>query len=329
MNANVVVPDTMQVAVIDGWGGVESLAVRSVPVPAPAADEVLIRVEVAGVGSWDREERAGHYAAYLGTTTFPYVLGWDGAGVIAAVGASVTNLTAGDRVYAAVWPKPSGGGFYAEYAVVKAADVVPLPATLPIEQAGVMGWDALTALAGVDDVLALKPGESVLIFGASGGVGHLAVQLAKRLGARVFAVASGEDGVSLVKRLGADAAVDGRKEDVVAAARAFAPGGLDAALATAGGEAADRALATVREGGRIAFPNGVVPKPTERPGVTLRNYDAIRGPEAVAKLHRLMSAGPFEVHVAQTFTLDTIADAHRALEKHYLGKLAMRPRTTG
>ena len=84
----------------------------------------------------------------------------------------------------------------------------------------------MTALRGLDDTLALKPAESVMIFGASGGIGHLAVQLAKRMGARVFAVASGSDGVALVKRLGADAVVDGHKEDIVAAARQFAPDGL-------------------------------------------------------------------------------------------------------
>jgi len=92
----------------------------------------------------------------------------------------------------------------------------------------------MTALRGLDDTLALKPGESVMIFGASGGIGHLAVQLARRMGARVFAVASGSDGVALVKRLDADAVVDGYKDDIAAAARQFAPKGLDAALITFG-----------------------------------------------------------------------------------------------
>ena len=100
-----------------------------------------------------------------------------------------------------------------------------------------------------------------MIFGASGGIGHLAVQLAKRMGARVFAVASGSDGVALVKRLSADAVVDGHKDDIAAAARQFAPDGLDAALITAGGPAADNALTAMRAGGRVAYPNGVEPEP--------------------------------------------------------------------
>src|ERR1700751_3668820 len=94
------------------------------------------------------------------------------------------------------------GGFYAEYAAVKADDVSRIPGELTIQQAGAMPVDAMTALRGLDDTLALKPGESVMIFGASGGIGHLAVQLAKRMGDRVFAVASGSDAVALVNRLG-------------------------------------------------------------------------------------------------------------------------------
>ena len=187
-----------------------------------------------------------------------------------------------------------------------------------------MASDALTALRGLDDMLGLKPGETLMIFGAGGGIGHLAVQLAKRMGARVLAVASGDDGVALARRLGADVVVNGRKDDVAAAARAFAPGGLDAALMTAGGEAADRALTAVRDGGRVAYPNGVEPEPKVRPGVRLSSYDVVVDRGAIEKLNRLIEAGPFEVHVARTFRLDQAAEAHRALDDHYLGKLALR-----
>jgi NADPH:quinone reductase-like Zn-dependent oxidoreductase len=166
----------------------------------------------------------------------------------------------------------------------------------------------------------------VLIFGASGGIGHMAVQLAKRIGTRVFAVASGDDGVALAKRLGADAVVDGRKDDIAAAAQKFAPQGLDAALVTAGGEAAEKALTAVREGGRVAYPNGVEPVPKARPGVKVTAYDGEPDREVIEKLNRLIEVGPFQVHVARTFSLDQAANAHRALDQHYLGKLALRPR---
>lgn len=318
-------PDTMEAAVLSRFGGIEALTVQRVRVPKVGPGEVLIRIEAAGVGAWDGDEREGRYAEYLGKPRFPYVLGWDGAGIVAAVGEHVRRFAEGDRVYATAFPKQQGGGFYAQYATVEADYVAHVPDGLTLEQAGVMGWDVLTALSGLDDVLRLKLGEVLMIFGASGGIGHMAVQLAKRMGARVLAVASGDDGVSLARRLGADAVVNGRKDDVVTAARAFAPDGFDAALVTAGGATVERALGAVRDGGRIAYPNGVTPEPKARIGVHLGNYDAIRSQEATAKLHRLIESGPFEIHVARTFSLEQVVDAHRTLNEHYLGKLALRP----
>jgi NADPH:quinone reductase len=186
-----------------------------------------------------------------------------------------------------------------------------------------MAVDAVTAFAGLDTTLGLKNGESLLIFGASGGIGHLAVQFAKRMGARVLAVASGDDGVAFVRGLGADKVVDGYKEDVLAAARQFAPNGLDAVLLTTGGEAAEKPLAALRTGGRVAYPTGVQPVPKERAGIKLQKYDGEYNPPPLDKINRLIDAGPFEVKVARTFTLDQAADAQRALNDHYLGKLAL------
>jgi len=316
-------PGSMRASAIDGFGGVERLSMQTVPVPEIGPDDVLIRVEVAGLGSWDAGERAGHYDGGFGfKSTFPYILGWDGAGTVAAVGERATRFAAGDRVYAASMPLPRGG-FYAEYAAVAEDHVALIPGGLTIEQAAAMPWDALTALSGVD-TLGLKPGATLMVFGASGGIGHMAVQLARRLGARVLAVASGDDGVALVNRLGADAAVDGRREDVVAAARGFAPDGLDAALVTAGGEVADRALTAMRDGARVACPYGVVPAPVVPPGTQLIRYHGERGAEATDRLNHLIDTGPFEVHVARTFGFDQAPEAHRALERHYVGKLALR-----
>jgi len=315
----------MRAAALDRFGGVETIQMKTLPVPEPGPDEILLRVESAGVGVWDPYEREGEFAKMFGQKPrFPYVLGSDGAGTVAAIGEQVRHLKEGDRAYAMALTNPKGG-FYAEYVAVKADQVSPIPKKLTVEQAGAMPSDALTALRGLDEILQLKKGESLLVFGAGGGIGHLAVQLAKRMGARVLAVASGQDGVALAKRLGADAVADGRKDDVEAAVRAFAPGGLDAALVTAGGEITDRALRAMRDNGRVAHPNGVMPAPKAPPGVKVQAYDMETRPEQIEKLNRLIESGPFEVHVARTFPLDKAADAHRELDKHYLGKLALRP----
>lgn len=315
--------NTMQAAAIDKFGG--PITLHTLPMPQISASEILLRVESAGVGVWDPFEREGGFAKLYGTKpAFPYVLGSDGAGTVMDVGQKVRGFKKGDHVYAFGLMNPKGG-FYAEYAAVKQSEASAIPGKLTVEQAGALPIDAVTALRGLDDALHLKKGESILIFGASGGIGHLAVQLAKRMGARVFAVASGSDGVALAKRLGADAVVDGHKNDILAAARKFAPDGIDTALITAGGAATNKALSALADGARVAYPNGVEPEPEARSGIKLKSYDGTPSPDAMKKLNKLIEKGPFQVHVARTFPLEKAADAHRAMEKHFLGKIALRP----
>lgn len=315
---------TMRAVALDRFGGPETLKMQTIPIPEVGADEILIHVECAGVGAWDPFEREGGFVELLGREPeFPYVLGTDGAGTVAAVGGEVKGFKEGDRVYAAELGNPKGG-FYAEYAVINADNVSLIPGALKMDQAAVLPSDGFTALTGLEGVLNLQPDESVMIFGASGGIGHLAVQLAKRMGARVFAVASGDDGVNFVKGLGADSAVDGRSDKVLDVAREFAPDGIDAALITAGGEATDRALSAMRPGGRVAYPNGVMPEPKAPGRVSIDAFNAESGRESIERLNELIEAGPFEVRVHRVFPLEQAAEAQAALEEHHLGKIALR-----
>jgi len=314
----------MRAAVIHRFGGPEELALGHVPVPAIGPRDVLVKVEFAGLGVWDSFEREGGYAELLGTPArFPYVLGSEGAGTVAAAGEAVTEFRVGDRVYGSCFLNPKGG-CYAEYAALDAAYVRLIPGRLSAKEAAVVSGAGVTAIRGLEDVLQLAPGESIFIHGASGGIGHVAVQLAARMGARVFAVASGDDGVGLMKRLGV-AAIDGRREDPAAAARAFAPDGFDAALLTAGGEAAERAAECVRAGGRIAFPNGIRPEPAHREGKRLTGYNGDPDPGIVRRLHKHLEAG-LTVHVDRTFELEEVREAHAAMDRHYVGKLCLRIR---
>jgi len=241
----------------------------------------------------------------------------------------VSTPRVGEQVYAVGFLNPKGG-FYAEYAAVKSDLTQPLPPSMNAGQASTYAVDAGTALRGLDDALHLKSGESILIFGAGGGLGHLAVQLAKRMGAKVLAVASGSDGVELCQRIGADMAINGRSDDVVAAAKRFATtiqsasGGIDTALLAAGGPAADKALTTLKSSGRVAYPNGVQPIPKPPTGITAAAFDCDPEPTLFARLHRLVGNAPFTVHVAKTFPLEQAADAQRMLDTHYLGKLALK-----
>jgi NADPH:quinone reductase-like Zn-dependent oxidoreductase len=312
------IPQHMKAAAIDRFGGPEVLHTETLPVPRLKPTQVLVRLDSAGIGVWDPYVRSGEVD--LGGGGFPRVIGNDGAGEVVAAGGEVARLRVGDRVYAYSFE----GGFYAEYVALEEDEVAPIPAGLGAEEAGALGADGVTAVRGLEDQLHLAAGQALMIYGASGGIGHLAVQLAKRMGARVLAVASGPDGVELVRRLGADAAVDGKRDDVARAARDFAPGGLDAALVLVHGESLEPALGAVRKGGRIAHPNGVEPAPRAPDGVTLLAYDGVPGRDALERLNRLIAGGPFHVEVARVYGLEEAAQAHRELGRHHLGKLALR-----
>jgi NADPH:quinone reductase len=154
----------------------------------------------------------------------PLVLGTDGSGTIVAVGSRVRRFAPGDPVYAYSFANPKGG-FYAEYVAVDVDKVGRPPTVLSMREAGAIPATGLTALQGIDDVLRVAHGNSMVIHGASGGVGSLALQFAKMRGARVLATASGKDGIAFVRGLGADAAADGGRDNLRAAAEAFAPDG--------------------------------------------------------------------------------------------------------
>jgi NADPH:quinone reductase-like Zn-dependent oxidoreductase len=313
----------MRAAALDRFGGPEVLRPHVLPVPGVDSGEVLIAVHTAGVGGWDADMREG-WSPDGRHPRFPLVLGTDGSGTIALVGSRVRRFAPGDIVYAYSFANPKGG-FYAEYVAVAAGNVGRPPDILTLKEAGAVATTGVTALQGVDDVLRIKRGEAVVIHGASGGVGSLALQFAKMRGARVFATASGEDGIRFVRRLGADAAADGRDDDLAEAARRFAPEGVDAVLAFAGGSALTRLLDAVKRGGRVAFPNGVEPAPRKRRGIKITAYDGTPGVREFERLGRAIEKARIKVPIAASYPLEQAASAHRRLAKgHVLGKIVLR-----
>lgn len=321
-------PKTMRAAAFDAPGAPEVLTVRRLPLPSVAADEVLIAVHTASVAVWDEKIRES--LSYISPPTFPLVIGSDGAGVIVAKGEAVTRLDIGDQVYGYCWDNKKGG-FYAEYAAAPAKCVARLPSTVTLDTAGALGVSGLTALQGIEGALALKAGESLIIHGASGAVGTLAIQIAKARGARVFASASSEQGAALALRLGADAAIDGKRGDIVGAAQRFAPEGVDAVLALASGEGLERSMDALRAGGRIAFPSGIPAEPKPRAGIKIVAFNAISDPQELARLNRVIESLPrFQVPVAAEYPLEQAAEAHKRLAAgNVLGKIILRVRDAG
>jgi NADPH:quinone reductase-like Zn-dependent oxidoreductase len=201
----------MKAAVIDGYGGSGRLQIREVPEPAaPGPGQVLLRVRAAGINPVDWKIRQGSLRLVM-PVKFPAVLGGDVAGEVEAVGPEVTRFQPGDAVYGGADPR-SLGGAYAERVLTRESSLAVKPASLSFEAAAALPVAAMTALQALRDKGELAAGEAVVINGASGGVGHLAVQLAAALGARVSGVSSHRN-LDFVRSLGAQEAIDYEEED--------------------------------------------------------------------------------------------------------------------
>jgi NADPH:quinone reductase len=315
----------MAAAVIDRFGPPSVLHPGRVPIPEPGPTDVLIALHAAGVGSWDESIRDGSWK--LGRTRFPLVIGSDGAGVVVAKGSRVRRFRIGDHVYAASTENPRGG-YYAQYIAVSETHVARAPRRLDFARAAAVAYPGLTALRGVNDILGVRRGETVLIFGASGAVGTLAVQFAKHRGARVIATASAGPAQSVLRQLGASAVVDARDPKAADQLLKLAPDGIDAVLALAGGNELERCLTLVPRGGRVAYPNGIEPEPRPRRGIRFRSYDARNSVRELTRLARAVEAARLRVPVAAIFPLARAADAHRRQHEHVIGRIVLRIRRT-
>jgi NADPH:quinone reductase-like Zn-dependent oxidoreductase len=312
----------MVAVAIDHYGPPGNLTAHRVAVPRPGPGEVLIALHTVGVGSWDLRQRQGEWIH--GKARFPLILGTDGSGVVVARGPGVRGLRVGEAVYASSYVNPRGG-FYAEAVVVPASRVGRIPPTLDMDQAGGGITSALTALQGLEQALGRRRGQNLLIAGAAGAVGGLAVQLARWLGARVVAVARGLPAVRRLRRLGAEAVIDPGNPRATSRLARLCPDGVDAALALACDPAIEALLDQVRAGGRIAFPTGVEPEPGRRRGVKLIRYDGQATPASLAHLARAVRGSQLRVPIAARIPLLEAARAHRLLERGHLnGKVVLQ-----
>lgn len=246
---------TMQAIAFAQYGSAELLQPITLPVPPLPPGGVLVRVAAAGVNPADWRLRSGQFKRLL-RLRLPFVPGSDIAGVVAAVGPAVTRFRPGDAVYAML-PSATGGG-YAEYAVVAEQDVALAPPALSLLAAAAVPLAALTALQALRDQAQLQAGERVLIYGASGGVGTFAVQLAKAFGAHVTAVCSGRN-VELVGELGADSVRDYGQEDVTAG-----PARYDLVFDAVNGHSYRAWRRALKDGGRLVTVNPLFASPMFR-----------------------------------------------------------------
>lgn len=234
----------MRAVLCTSWGEPSALGLGDLPVPEPAAGQVRLRVHAAGVNFADTLMIAGKYQE---RPAFPFVLGLEAAGVVDAVGAGVVGLKPGDRVMAL----PDRGAF-AEYALARAEDCFAIPDAMPFDIAAGFPIAYGTAHGGLDWRAHLEPGETLLIHGASGGVGLAAVEVGRAMGATVIAGASGAAKVAIALAHGADHGIDYASEDIRERVKALtADRGADVVFDPVGGDAFDASLRCINWDGRI------------------------------------------------------------------------------
>lgn len=297
----------MTAVVIESYGGEDVVQIVDAEVPEPGEREVRVRVRAAGVNPVDWKIRGG-LGERLGLT-LPVALGGEIAGVVDAVGPGVdgqaaAGLRPGDAVYGII----RSGGF-AEFALAGVGDVSAMPAGLEFEEAAAIPLGGLTAWQALFEIARLERGERLLVAGASGGVGSMAVQLARAAGAHVTGTASGRN-EAYVRGLGADAFVDYTSQDVAEVVR-----DADVVLDAVGGETYRRSFRSLKRGGRLVtaveFP---APGDGAEQGVTAARVFCTPNAEQLAAITRLVEGGQVRAHVAAVLPLVDVNAALRMSE---------------
>ena len=316
MTTTLELPQSMKAAVVDKAGPPTAIHIKDVPVPDLTRNHVIIRLEYAGVGGWDAAQRAGAW----GTVKPGTILGADGSGTIAAVGSHVEKFKVGDRVYSYSYGNPTGG-IYAEYVSVPSDRVGHVPAHLEMVVAGAMPCVALTALSGLE-ILKVKSGQTLLVFGASGGVGSLAVWLGSVRGAAVAGTAR-PNAQEYVRSLGAAHTIDPNSSEVEAIIKRVAPAGFDTSLVTANSEKLPSFLSHLKAKAPLAYPNGVEPKPHLKGHPDLA-FDGEMSREGFERLNAAIGSRTIPLRI-EVFALKDVVAAHRRIEQgHVVGKIVLR-----
>jgi NADPH:quinone reductase-like Zn-dependent oxidoreductase len=299
---------------------------QEMPRPQPGEGELLIRLHAAGVNPMDWKARDGSFQSWL-PAEFPAVLGFDGAGVVEQVGPGVSAFRPGDAVFGQFMPRVLHWGTYADYGVTSASEaVVPKPISLDYVQAAALPMPAQTALACLD-ALALSPGETVLIVGATGGIGTYAIQMAALRGARVLATARPE-AANDVTSLGAAQALDFTQGDLVSAVHTFYPGGVDAVLDVATTDPADLSHISqvLQAGGRLltTIDSAEAPRLAEQ-GINAAFLSWQPSAELLGRITRFVEAGQLKVVIDHLYPLEQAVEALEQVEHgHVRGKVVLR-----
>ncbi|HVV68534.1 MAG TPA: NADP-dependent oxidoreductase [Gammaproteobacteria bacterium] len=309
-------PNHMQAVIFKRYGGSEVLEYAEVPVPNFGDDELLVRVHSAGVSPFDIHVREGWYKKDY--YTLPIILGWELSGVVVAIGKHVTQFKIGDAIFS--YPNALRvGSSYAEYNVIKAEEAVLKPAAISHHEASAASMNAITAWQTLFDVAKISEGQRVLIQAAAGGVGHLAVQLAKWKGAYVIGTASAKN-AEFLNQIGVDEYVDYTKTPLEKAVKP-----VDVVIDTIGGEVLQKSFQLVKKGGIVVTMidfEGI--KAANTHGIEGKTVFALPNSQQLTEIAKLLAQGTLKPFIQSVFPLTEAAKAHQAVESgHVRGKIVL------
>lgn len=310
----------MKAAQINEYGDASVITLTNdAPKPEPTEGQVLLAVHAASINPIDYKVRRGDLKDHV-PLQFPITLGGDVAGEIVGVGAGVTGLHEGDKVYGQANVLGGGSGALAEFATTKASQLAAMPAGLNFEEAASLPLTGQSALQVLTNLLAVQAGQKLLVQGGAGGIGSMAVQIAKHLGAYVAATAATES-VDYVTSLGADMVVDYKTQDAAGLLHDY-----NAVFDTVGGDTYAASFAILKKGGIIA---SMVMPPNEalarEHGVTAKLQSTKTTTESLQALSKLVADGVIKPHIDKTYSINDIQQAFTELESGTVrGKVVLK-----
>jgi NADPH:quinone reductase-like Zn-dependent oxidoreductase len=309
----------MKAVQINSYGGTEVLEIReSVPQPTPTKEQVLVEVYSASINAIDWKVRAGYFQK-MAPVALPVTLGGDFTGKVVA-GNETAGFKIGDEVYGQAIFLNGGSGSFAEYVAANVGNTALKPMRASFEEAGALPLAGVSALQGLEDHIKLQSGQKILIHGGAGGVGHMAIQVAKKLGAYVATTVKTAD-KEFVKNLGADTVIDYKSEKFEDVLKDF-----DAVFDTVGGETTDKSFLVLKKGGILVSMTGQPNKELAlKNGITGVGQRAQTDTLHLNRLSELVDGGKIKVHVDKVFPLEQVQEAFKYQEEvHPQGKVIIK-----
>ncbi len=309
----------MKAAQINSYGGPDIIKINNdAPVPSTDKNRIIVEVHAASINPFDSKVRAG-YMKDMMPLTFPTTIGGDFSGVVSAVGDGVTNFKVGDQVYGSALVFAGGSGAFAEFALVNTNNASLKPHTTSFEEAAALPLVGSSAVQAIEEHINLQAGQKILIHGGAGGIGHVAIQVAKTHDAYVATTVSSED-TEFVKQLGADQIIDYKKEQFTSILKDF-----DAVFDTVGGDVMKQSLQILKKGGVLVSMLG---KPNdaevEKYGITAIAQGTKTNFSHLKRLAELVDNNHVKIHIAKTFSLELIQEAFVYQEEmHLRGKVVI------